>query len=321
MNRKGKSKVSGWFIFGAIFLLLILGLIVYGMFFKEPIPQTGLGTGTGQGQSNVNVGVNPAASWSTVDHWSSAALSGTDYVKVGASIDANGNVVGGSRYLTTAPGNVNPGTVYGYWKINTTNNYYVKPLMYTAGTLNNVIQNQEAYLCYTATLTGYDTINRQTTTSGAYNTSLAANGIANIEITYPGVSQKSNLPFGGILVVEMNASISTVTCTGQGITPGVGNFHITYTPASTGNKPIFFHIDDTFDTGKGQLVKKIECQFQNGGLAALANGAYYVKIIPANYYLGNDGNLYLDTEKNMNNADTTRTGLSTGPSTLTSYWG
>ena len=140
--------------------------------------------------------------------------------------------------------------------------------------------------------------------NGANNISMGANDQANVEITYQGTSKKSASPFGGIMVIEKNSTITTVTCTGDDLIKGTSPYHITYTASATTHDYRLFPYAGTIDDGTGS-VKRITCQFLNGGTAT-DGSTYWIKFIPANYYVSNDGNFELDVEKFLND-DTTRT--------------
>lgn len=247
----------------------------------------------------------PTAQWSAKDKFSSTSIptaSGTAYYK------QNGLI-----YTTSAPSGLNNGQQYSFWLLNDSD-YFVQPATITAGCGNNVITAQ-AWQNASVTLHGYDKSTLQD--DGVANVTLGANGVANIEITYQGTAKKSAAPFGGVMVVEYNSSISSVTCSGAGLTSS-NPYHLTYTVTSLANTATQFGFDGTLDDGSGAR-RSINCQFQNGASAVGAEGAYYyVKFYPANYYLAQTGEVVLDTEK-FANADTTRTAFSYNP-TLTLAW-
>ena len=60
------------------------------------------------------------------------------------------------------------------------------------------------------------------------------------------------------------------------------------------------------DDGKG-TVKKINCQFQAASSGVGAGSPWMAKVIPANFYSAQDGNIYLDVEKAADDSST-RTG-------------
>lgn len=246
----------------------------------------------------------PTASYSARDKYSTTSVSGTAYYKV------NGNSA-----TTTAYTNVNVGDQITYWMSNTT--YWVKPVTKTAGAGVNPFEAL-GWANSSATVTLYDSVNRQSVTDGAYNTSLGANDQANIEITYQGTAEGSAGPFGGKMVIEMNSTISSVICTGD-VLMSNDPYHLTYTTSATTHTYKSWAYGPSLDDGSG-AVKRIDCQFKNGATAVGAGSVYYVKFIPANYYVTNNGDIVLDTEKNAD-GDTTRTGSTINLPTATGYWG
>lgn len=248
----------------------------------------------------------PTATYATKDVFASTIVGGTAYYKVN-----------GEPATTTASSNVDKDTVYEYLLVNNTQ-YYTEPKKLTAGCGVNEF-NAKAWQNGSVTLSGWDNTNSQVTTSGAYNTSLGANAVANEKITFQGTAKKSALPFGGVMVVEYNSTISSVTCTGDDISSGT-DFHVTPTVTKTTHTYKVFGVKSSLDDGAG-TAKYINCQFKNGATAAGSNLAAYVyyTFIPSNYYLTNDGNFALDVEKYLND-DTTRTQIA-NTILLTTYWG
>ncbi len=246
----------------------------------------------------------PTASYSARDKFSTTSVSGTSYYKV------NGNSA-----TTTAYTNVNVGDQITYWISNTT--YWVKPVSKTAGAGVTPFEAL-GWANSSATITLYDSVNRQSVTDGAYNTSMGANDQANIEITYLGTAKGSAGPFGGKMVIELNSTISSVICTGDVL---VSNdpYHLTYTTSATTHTYKSWAYGPSLDDGSG-TVQRINCQFKNGATAVGDGSPYYVKFIPANYYVSNAGDIVLDTEKYAD-GDTTRVGSTINQPTATGYWG
>lgn len=302
-SKKGASGATMAMVAIAIAAVVIAGMLVYTNF--GPTTQTALGGSTSGG---TNPAVNPTATYSTKDKFSTSIISGTSYY-------AND----GLPATTSVISNVNPGVKYTYWVDNAST--YVKPLVFTASTLNNNIVNQEALLNGTATTSLYDTDNRQTVTNGVYNTSVGIGGVANIEISYQGVAKKSFMPFGGVMIVEKNNSFNVnggVVCSGANLAANTGSdaFTVTYTPSSVDANTVVYKVLPTIDDGANVNTKKVNCQFQES-TGVDAAGAYKVTFIPANYYVTNDGKFALDTEQ-VANGLTTRTGK--GQITLTGYF-
>jgi uncharacterized membrane protein YwzB len=246
----------------------------------------------------------PTASYSARDKFSTTSISGTSYYKV------NGNSA-----TTTAYTNTNVGDAITYWVSNTT--YWVQPITKTA---QAGVTPYEAlgFANSSATITLFDTVNRQSTTDGVYNTSMGANDQANIEITYTGTAKGSAGPFGGIMVVETNSTLASITCTGSDLMND-NPYHLTYTVTATTNSFKTWAYSSSLDDGTG-TPKYISCQFKNGATAVGAGSAYYVKFIPANYYVSLNGDIVLDTEKYAD-SDTTRTGSVINLPSATAYWG
>ncbi|MGC9310062.1 MAG: hypothetical protein ACP5D2_05210, partial [Candidatus Nanoarchaeia archaeon] len=155
----------------------------------------------------------PTATYATKDKFSTTEVSGTSYYKRQ-----------GKPASTSALTNVNEGERYTYWMENSS--YYVKPEIFTAESgANNIVA--DAWQNGTVSITGYDTVNRESIADGAYNTSLGANDQANIEFTYQGQSKHSAGPFGGVMVLEYNSTISSVSCSGDQVMKD-SPYHVTY---------------------------------------------------------------------------------------------
>ena len=245
----------------------------------------------------------PTASYSARDKYSTTSIGGTSYYKV------NGNSA-----TTTAYTNTNIGDGITYWKSNSS--YWVKPVTLTAGQGVTIFEAL-GWSNSSATVSLYDSVGRASATDGASNISMGANDQANIEITYQGTSEGSAGPFGGILVIEMNSTISSITCTGD-VLLSSNPYHLTYSVTATSNAYKTWAYGPSIDDGSG-AVKRIDCQFKNGATAAGAGSPYYVKFIPANYYVTDSGDIVLDTEK-FADGDTTRVGSVNNLPFTTGYW-
>jgi len=263
------------------------------------------GNNVGQPSTTSVCAYQPTGSYTTKDKFATTTISGTSYYKPN-----------GQPATTTATSNLNKGIPYTYWVSNSS--YYAKPITVTADCgVNNFISDSWDNGTSAPSLTGYDIVNRQSTSGGTYNTSFAGNARASEQFTYQGVAKKSLIPFGGVAVLEYNSTISSVTCTGAQLSPNSGKYHVTYTPASLAGTYQIFEVSSDLDDGSG-AVRTIDCQFQNGATAAGAGSAYILTLIPANYYPTNAGDIKLDVEK-FDNQDTARTGL--GQISKTFYWG
>lgn len=246
----------------------------------------------------------PTASYSARDKYSTTSISGTSYYKV------NGNSA-----TTTAYTNTNVGDGITYWVSNTS--YWVKPIVKNAGAGVTPFEAL-GWANSSASVSLYDSVGRASADSGDSNISMGANDQANVEITYQGTSEGSAGPFGGKMVIEMNATISSVTCTGDALTSS-DPYHLTYSVSATSHTYKSWAYSPILDDGTG-AVQRINCQFKNGATAVGAGSPYYVKFIPANYYVTDNGDIVLDTEK-ADDGDTTRTGSTINLPSVTGYWG
>jgi hypothetical protein len=256
-------------------------------------------TSDGTSGSNANVNVNPVATYATQEKWTTAVVAGTAYYQKK-----------GTAATTTAITNVNPGDSYTYWVSNATT--YVRPIEFVAGTLNNNIVNKNGYANATQTIILYDSLGNANVQGGIANVSMGAGDTKSIVLKYQGTYQQSSAPFGGVLIVEKNSSIQQVTCTGDSILPTVPYSQVTYSVSATANNYQMFGLDSTLDDGTSS-VRQITCQFKNG--ATDTSSPVTFKVIPANYYFANDGNIYLDVQKTAN-SDTARVGLGTPSATM-----
>jgi len=246
----------------------------------------------------------PTGSYTARDKFAATTtISGTSYYKVGSN-----------SATTTAASNLNKGQTATYWVDNST--YWVKPDTRTAG--EGVTQFEAlGWNNASATVSLYDNVGRQSVTTGAANVSMGANDNANIEITYQGTAEKSSGPFGGIMVVSYNSSMASVLCTGEQLLDR-NPYHLTFTTTTTSHTFKQFPYSSAMDDGSG-AVRRVDCQFKNGAVAAGAGSSYIVDFIPANYYVTDSGDIVLDVEKSAN-GDTTRTGSVINLPTATGNW-
>ncbi len=257
---------------------------------------TGASTTGGSGVISETPNYQPTATYATQDAFSSStAVSGTAYYKQN-----------GLRATSTAITNVNSGTTYTYWMSNSST-YYVEPYTFVATDGANGATNSKAYANSTTepTIVLFSALNNANVQSGKSNVTLGAGGTENIVLKYQGIYQKSNAPFGGALVVEVNQTIASVTCTGNGLSTSNPYKSVTYTVSATDNKYVVFSFDKTIDDGSSN-VKEFNCQFKNG--ASDTSSDVKFTFIPANYYLSKSGEFLLDIEKSAD-SDTTKTGL------------
>lgn len=307
---RGKTvgNVSKTFVMIGIFA--IVGLLSWQMGLLSGIGLRGTtlsidgNTDGGSGGDTVIATYQPTASYSVKDKFATTTVSGTSYYKQD-----------GAPATTTQLSNVNPNDQIQYWMDNDT--YWVQPVSnVVSGGVNYF--SASAWLNGTATITGYDLVNRQSVGLGVYNTSMGANKQANIEYTYQGTAKKSAAPFGGVFVVEYNSTIPDVSCTSSALLSS-NPYQLTWTVQSTSDTYKAYTFGPSLDDGTGS-VQKITCQFNNGATAAGAGARYYAYFIPANYYVSQNGDILLDTEKSAD-ASTTRTGIRNQPSLTTTYWG
>lgn len=327
VNKKSTTR-KGLFMFGLPVMAIALIIVVLAVssgptswFNKPMVGNTANFAGQTITYSNVPMANNnqnpassittyqPTASYSTKDRFSTSSIPGTSYYKVN-----------GKSATTTAYTSVNKGDSITYWVSNSTT--YVEPLSQSAGDGVTRFDNTNAYQNGSMTVTGYDLVQKTAITSGAYNSSMGANKNAQIEFTVLGLAKTSNIPLGGVMVVEYNSTIPTVSCSGDGIVGLNNKYQVTYSVTATTNAFKIYEVAKGFDVsqdgGNTGVTRNIRCDFTNGASAVGTGSPFYVKFIPANYYLGNDGNIYLDVEQKMNGA-TTRTNL--GGTLATFYWG
>ncbi len=308
-NKRATSKVGT--VFTVLTLVAILGIILFSMGViktgSSPLAVTNGNTGNGNAGTNNNAGVGtintaqPTATYSAIDKFSTSAITGTAYYK-----PAN------QKAQTTALSNVNSGTQYTYWVDNSTGKNYVKPAVFTAHSGANSIQ-AIGWQYAAPTITAYDNNAGTAITDASHNVTLSANGQANLDFKYQGTAKKSAGPFGGVMVLEYNSTISDVTCTGNDVL-SANPYHVTYTVSNTADTFKEWAYSAGLDDGSGDL-NHITCQFRNGATAQPAGGAFVLSFIPAGYYVTNTGNIVLDTEQTLNGA-TTRTGAGTQTSTF-----
>ena len=308
MSKKQKvMNTNKWFLALPI-LLLAVGFSAYNMgYLDEWIsqPQSVIRSGGSIAGGGISISgacnYQPTGSYSAKDKFSSISIAGTSYYKPS-----------GLPATTTAASNLNKGTQYTYWVDNESS--YVQPVTINADCGVNSF-SADAWQNSSATVTGYDTVNHQSIADGAYNSSMGANALANLEITYQGTAKYSAAPFGGVLVLEYNDTMSSVTCNGDYITES-NPYHVTYSPSSTSTTSKQYAFTTGLDDGSGNR-RVINCQFKNGATAATTSPVY-VKFYSADYYVTNAGNIVLDTQKYAND-DTTS--VSKSVPTLTFYWG
>jgi hypothetical protein len=246
-------------------------------------------------------GYQPTATYSTVDKFTGNGVSGTSYMKTGSSIATSGTIA-----------SVNEGTKYTYWVSNATE--YVQPNEFVATTGANTVINSNAYANSSASITIFDVLGNQNVQNGVANTSMGAGDSISLDLKYKGTFQGSAMPFGGVLVVETNQSITSVNCNGDDISTSVPFSKVSYTVQAVADTYVTFGVAGTIDDGSGS-TKVVHCTFKNG--ATDTSSPVYWKFIPANWYRTQAGDLALDVQKNADSS-TTRVGL--GSVSATTYF-
>jgi hypothetical protein len=282
---KNGSKSKVWMILAIVSLVALVGGGFY--MFSRPSQQTAIPSGNPD-----DCAYSPALTYNGFDVKNTGTLLiGTNYIKVD----------GGAPVSTYANGG--KGQVVQYWLSNTS--LYCAPTSKTLTCSPSTIQSA-CYQNATNTMVAQTTSSATLTAGGgATNLTLSANGVANMVLRYQGQAKKSSMPYGGIMVVEVPNTVSGVTVNGAGVTPGMGNFHLTHTVSSTSNIYFTYLVDGTLEDATG-AEKVLSFQFQAGATAPA--GKFYVKFYPANYYVSNNGDFVLDVEKSANQ-ETTKVGL------------
>jgi hypothetical protein len=291
-QRMAKSKNNIWiWVVAAVVVLFLLGVI--------NVPNLGNDAIDTDGTDIIQTYAADAA-YATQLKFSTEAVGGTAYYAEADGI-----------FQTSAP-KLDRGTEYTFWTSNST--VYVLPKTFEAAGSNNIV-NKVAYRTADADLSAWDTSNNcnvnELVTGTACNVTLGADSDAKLDIKYEGHAKTANLPFGGVMVVEYNSSIPTVSCAGDGIVGLNGKYQVTYSDSATTHTHKVYELASGFDvspTGSVGTTKVVRCDFVNGGTAMAVGDTIKVSYLAANYYLGNDGMLYLDVEQKMNAANT-RTGL------------
>ena len=308
MNKQGKTSGAVWALIVGVFILV--GLFAYsflGPGFGQQAAVPGAGP-NGQAITGSVCSYQPTATYEAKDKYSTTVISGTSYYKVDAD-----------PAQTTAYTNVNSGDKIQYW-VQNTSRYYVEPSNATVTRCTNAF-NADGIRNGTATLTAYDTTNSRSIDNGVANISMGANAQANIRYTYQPTARQGFMPFGGVLVLEQNSSIpgSGVACNAPFLSSNTraDAFTVTYTVAATTNAFVIYRVAPSIEDGSGSAAT-FTCQYGNGANPAGAGAAFYATLIPANYYITNDGDILLDVEQAANDLST-RTGLGQLPETF--YWG
>lgn len=138
------------------------------------------------------------------------------------------------------------------------------------------------------------------------NLTLGVKGIANLELRYQGIADRSGMPFGGCVAIEYPNTITKITVTGsQGdmipaavLDTPCTDFTYTYSNQGTGTTVRQIRIPDGWDSkGFGDL-KILNFQVEAG--SDDPSGTIFVEWMPANYYVTNDGPFDLNIDKVLN---------------------
>lgn len=299
-----KKETKNIFVFLAILAIAWGGLVEFGgvsqLAFFAATGETPTINGVVPSTAEISVTTyQPTATYSTKDKYSTQAIVGTSYYKIG-----------NNPATSTSQTNVNEGDTIGYWVDNSTSTYWTQPAKVIAVPGVTPVQAY-GWENSTVTMSIYDTTNKQSFATNtkwqpqAAQTSMGANKLATLEFTYVGPAKKSGGPFGGVVVMEYNSTISTVLCSGDDIAEGTGGFQMTYTPQFTSSATKIWNYKPSMDDGSGS-VRTFDCQFQNGATAAGNESKLYTTYYPADYYVSQGGDILLDVEKAADGS-TTRT--------------
>lgn len=291
-----------------IAVIAVLGFLAYKSGIFTPVQNTAFTTNGETAPSSQLEGVKcaaaPAVSYLTQDKFGTTTIGGdTTFYKVNTNA---------ATTVAYTPASLGDNIIY--WVQNSST--YVTPTQILVDSCNNPVVAKTGVRNGSATLTAYDNVQSATILQGVTNASLVANGQANILFKYQPTAKQGFMPFGGVLVLEQNSTITSVSCNAPFLQEGAGDFHITYIPTSSATHTYkVYKVLPSIDDGSGNL-QTFTCQYTNGA-SSPGNGAFRATLIPANYYYTNAGNIVLDVEQNANSL-TTRTGF--GLLTRTGTW-
>jgi hypothetical protein len=309
MRMKKKGEKNGMMIFA---VLAVIAVLFYGGnqgWFKGTAGTSveSIAKGTA-GESSKDCNSVPAYTYSAMDAFTSLAVTKTDYIKADGQLPVTSLAappVGNSlQYLPNVTNYVCEKV--DVEKVNCGSNL-VQSKCYNNGSVSIKFRDLDE----DATLTA-------TTTTGATNLSVDANGRNNVEIRFQGTAKKPNMPLGGCIAIEYPTTISSITLNGAGISSAVACPHVwTYAVGSTSNTFRTYAIPAGFDVnGLGDL-KAISAQVA-GGASETSAGNIKVTFQPAGWYVAQDGNFYLGIEKDRNQDSTKVVGAGETASVATS---
>jgi hypothetical protein len=317
MDKKGKGamKVVGYSALGVLGLAVILALVylvAHTATSQNAVAQNAIAAGTPGVAPNAGLDckIATAVTYSAVDALNGGTIGGTDY------ISQNG------AYPVTTLASPIAGASLKYWKSNAT--YFVDVQSTFLSGAKSVpcgsdAEQAEAFKLTNATLDVYDLKNKVTLTNGggANNVTIGANDNLNFQVNYQGTAKSPMMPFGGCVIVEVPTTITGVSMSGGGITPGCP-YTWTYAVTSTSNTFKAFSVPAGFDRDGAGDYKQLSMQLQAGG--SNPSGTAVVTFMPANWYIATQANLarnvkqgdfVLGIEKDVN-ADTTKSTSAAG---------
>lgn len=289
MKKKAQKGGSGWIVA----VLIVLAIVGFGSGYLKLGATTG-SDGSANDQTSSTKDCQTASSYTNIarDNLNGVSIGGTTYYKVnGLPATTSTTVVAGKSLQV--------------WTDNST--YFCNPESVPKAECGAQIIEQECVRNGTSlSMKFWDNANGVflTASGGANNLTMGANTLANVRIDYQGTAKQANMPFGGCVVVEVPSTISSVSLSGAGISSNVPCPYVyTYSTQATTNTYFAYAVPAGFDKDGLGDIKSIAMQIQAG--SSDPSAVAYVTLQPADYYVGNDGNLYLGLQKDKN-ADTTK---------------
>lgn len=295
MRMKKKGEKNGMMIFAVI---AVIAVLFYGGnqgWFKGTGGSSVETVATSTGASvPAGCNQNPSATYSAVDYFTQSTVArGTDQIK------QNGDAPVSTLSTPTV------GTQLTYWLSNSS--LFCEPVTKTTPCGSFSIQ-AKCLGNYSATMSVYDEDNKATLGAGGAgtNVTIGANSAGHLTYSYTTTGKKSEMALGGCMIIEYPSSLSQVQVSGEGISSDAVCQYATssYTVSSTSNTYIALAVPKMWDAGTTSVKKNIALTLISG--ASDPSGTVKVAFMPAQYYVTNDGNFDLNTQK-VKNADTTRT--------------
>ena len=292
MNKKAKADTGTIIVIG---IIALIALSYFGIL-KIPTASTAGGasaSGTTEGQQ-VDCSQNPSYAFIGWDGNNGAEVGITKYLKV------NGNPA------STTVTNPTAGLSYELFASNAS-----KFCEKVTGTGACGAQSVKIN-CYTNSTSNsvkvYDVANAQflTASGGANNLTMGANNLANFRLDIQGTAKQSIAPLGGCIAIEYPTTVSLNSF--NGLQAGCP-YQWTYALQATTDTYKLFTLPAGWDKDGLGDIKSFSGSFLAG--SSDPSALFYVTLQPAQHYVANDGNIYLDIEK-AKNADTTKTFGSNG---------